>query len=365
VELLRVAVDGDVEAVHAGFGQAGGVGQMRQASAVGHDADFRVPEGLGHVDEVGELVAGRRFARREAHFEGAAALFEDPADAIDGHGGVVDVPAVAVFFHAEDAVVVADGADRDVNALVSGRETFGDVRLGGAGTVGQEGLGGMVVQLGAGVNFGKGACCKSRVRAQVRGRGQRSVLLGGSRVDPSMGASRAAAGIEAVFESAFASAIPAAVAVSFAVAPFVVVVAIMAPHAGIAHVIAIRVAAAVAAAVPVVIEVVSVVGVFVVVIVVVHIDVDVVIGVIARRWNAIDDCFGDFCTSDIAGDCRACTKCDGQERHGFFPCSHEFIPLSVLDLYRTGRFILGQTGSASSRAGDVRSVSGLGCMSHL
>jgi hypothetical protein len=81
-------------------------------------------------------------------------LFEDPADAIGGHGGVVDVPAVAIFFHAEDAIVVADGANRDVDAFISGFEPFCDGGLDGGGTVGHESLVCMVVQLVKVVNRG-------------------------------------------------------------------------------------------------------------------------------------------------------------------------------------------------------------------
>jgi hypothetical protein len=51
---------------------------------------------------------------------------QDPAHAVGRHGGVVDVPAVAIFLHAEDAVVVADRADGDVNALLLAGEAFED-----------------------------------------------------------------------------------------------------------------------------------------------------------------------------------------------------------------------------------------------
>ena len=126
VELLLVAVDRDVEAVHPRLRQRGGVGQVAEPAAVGHHADAAVAERFGPADELGQLGARRRLARGEAHLLGAAVALEDPADAIGRHRRVVDVAAVAVFFHAEDAVVVADGADRDVDALVLRREAFDD-----------------------------------------------------------------------------------------------------------------------------------------------------------------------------------------------------------------------------------------------
>ncbi len=140
VEFFRVAVDGDVKPVHARFGEARGVRQVGQTAAVGHDADLRIAERFGHADEIGQFGTRGGFARREANFGSSATLFQDPADPIDGHGGIVDVAAVAIFFHAEDAVVVADGADRDVNAFVAGFETFGDGRCDTGKTFGHESL---------------------------------------------------------------------------------------------------------------------------------------------------------------------------------------------------------------------------------
>src|SRR6185503_12346806 len=47
-----------------------------------------------------------------------------------GHGGVVHVPPVAVLLHAEDAVVVADRADRDVDPLLPRAEPVDDAGCG-------------------------------------------------------------------------------------------------------------------------------------------------------------------------------------------------------------------------------------------
>src|SRR5208283_387846 len=60
---------------------------------------------------------------------GAAVLLEDPRDTVRGHRGVVHVATVAVLFHAEDAVVVAYGADRDVDSLGLLRDALDDARI--------------------------------------------------------------------------------------------------------------------------------------------------------------------------------------------------------------------------------------------
>jgi hypothetical protein len=117
VQLLRVAVDGDVEAVHPGLRHPDGVRHVREAPAVGHHADAAVAQLLGPLHEVGKLGAGGGLAAGEAHLLGAAVLLEDPADALGRHRAVVDLARVAVFLHAEDAVVVADRADGDVQPL--------------------------------------------------------------------------------------------------------------------------------------------------------------------------------------------------------------------------------------------------------
>src|SRR5678815_1740140 len=83
-----------------------------------HDADPAVAELLRLADEVGELGPGGGLSGGEAHLLGAAVLLEDPADPLGRHRGVVDVAALAVFLHAEDAVVVADGPYREVDAFL-------------------------------------------------------------------------------------------------------------------------------------------------------------------------------------------------------------------------------------------------------
>ena len=133
VELLRVAVDRDVEPVDARLGEGDGIRHLGESPAVGHHADAAVAARLGPRGELGELGARRRLAGGEAHLLGAAVTVEHPEDALGSHRGVVHVAAVAVLLHAEDAVVIADRADGDVQALCSPREALGDRRLGGHG----------------------------------------------------------------------------------------------------------------------------------------------------------------------------------------------------------------------------------------
>ncbi len=133
VQLLGVAVDGDVEAVHPALREPHGVGHVRQAAAVGHHADAAEAELSRPLHEVGQLGPGGGLAAREADLFGAAVLLEDPAHPVGGHGAVVDLAGVAVFLHAEDAVVVAHRADRDVQALFLRLHALDDRRVYGQG----------------------------------------------------------------------------------------------------------------------------------------------------------------------------------------------------------------------------------------
>lgn len=130
VQLLCVAVNGYVEAVHPRFGERDGVRHMAEPAAVGHDADPPKTQAFCPADEFWKLWAGRGFARGKAHFFRIPVVFKNPPDALPGHGRVVDVAAVPVFFHAEDAIVVAYRADGYVNAFRLILKPFNDAGLG-------------------------------------------------------------------------------------------------------------------------------------------------------------------------------------------------------------------------------------------
>jgi len=147
VQFFRMPMNRHVKAIHSGFGETRGVGQMRQTPPVRHDADLLVPKRFGHPHEIRQFRARRGFARGKTNFGSSAALFENPADALDRHGRVVHIAAVAIFLHAEDAIVVADRADRDVDAFVPSVETFSNGGLDGRGTVVHAGLDRMVLHL--------------------------------------------------------------------------------------------------------------------------------------------------------------------------------------------------------------------------
>ena len=127
VQLLGVAVDRHVEAVHAERHQALGELLVSDRPTVGHHRDAASARVLGHLHPVVEAWIGGRLARGEADLFEALVLREDPTNGLVGGLRVGHVALLAILLHAEHTVVVAHRSGQNVHARGSTRDPLDDV----------------------------------------------------------------------------------------------------------------------------------------------------------------------------------------------------------------------------------------------